>query len=264
MNDILLTVRDGLAVITLNRPGTLNAFHTAMALALRDALNSVAANPDIRAVLIRAEGSYFSAGGDLGFFREALAAGASETQHAFAGLIDAVHEVINTLVSMPLPVAAAVQGGAAGFGLSLLAACDVVVAERNCRFNPAYVGLGASPDGGASWMLPRLLGLRAARRLMMLGETLDAAGAREAGLIDVIAEPGELAATAEALAIRLANGPTVAYGRIKSLLAGGAGKSLPEQLDAEKDSFLACAATGDFREGLKAFLARRPPCFTGH
>jgi len=99
---------------------------------------------------------------------------------------------------------------------------------------------------------------------MMLGETLDAAGAREAGLIDVIAEPGELAATAEALAIRLANGPTVAYGRIKSLLAGGTGKSLPEQLDAEKDSFLACAATGDFREGLKAFLARRPPCFTGH
>lgn len=263
MSDILYEQRGGLGVITLNRPGKLNAFHTGMARQLHQALITLSDRDDVRAVLIRAEGHYFSAGGDLGFFREALASGGDGAQQAFADLVDAVHAVIETLITLPVPVVAAVQGGAAGFGISLLAACDFVVVELGSRFNAAYVNLGASPDGGISWMLPRLLGLRPARRLLMLGETLDAVTAQELGLIDVIAEPGELSAAAEALAGRLASGPTRAYGRIKGLLASSARNSLSEQLDAEKQGFLASAATSDFREGLRAFLARQSADFTG-
>ncbi|HEX5276817.1 MAG TPA: enoyl-CoA hydratase-related protein [Fluviicoccus sp.] len=264
MSDILYEQRDGLGVITLNRPGKLNAFDTGMARQLQHALITLTERDDLRAILIRAEGHYFSAGGDLGFFRETLAADHDAAQQAFADLVEAVHAVIGLLTALPVPVVAAVQGGAAGFGISLLAACDFVVAERGSGFNAAYVNLGASPDGGISWMLPRLLGLRAARRLLMLGETLDAVTAQELGLIDLIAEPGELSATAEALAGRLAAGPTLAYGRIKGLLADSARNSLAEQLDAEKQGFLASAATRDFQEGLSAFLSRRPPQYTGH
>jgi 2-(1,2-epoxy-1,2-dihydrophenyl)acetyl-CoA isomerase len=263
MNAILCEQRDGLGVITLNRPRQLNAFHTGMARQLQQALLTLTETMAVRAILIRAEGPYFCAGGDLGFFRETLAADHDTAQQAFAELVDAVHAVILRLGKLPVPVVAAVQGGAAGFGLSLLAACDFVVAERGSAFNAAYVNLGASPDGGISWMLPRLLGLRAARRLLMLGETLDADAALNLGLIDDIAEPGALAATAEALAARLAAGPTQAYGRIKGLLADSARNSLPEQLDAEKRNFLASAASHDFHEGLQAFLARRRPDFTG-
>lgn len=263
MRDILFEQRDALGVITLNRPGKLNAFQTGMARQLDEALSRLASSAETRAILIRAEGTYFSAGGDVDFFKETVAAGPEAAQQAFAELVDAVHAVIRRLTALPVPVVAAVQGGAAGFGLSLLASCDLVVAERNSRFNPAYVGLGASPDGGISWMLPRLLGLRAARRLLMLGETPDAETALDLGLIDVIAKPGELAATAEALAARLAAGPTLAYGRIRGLLADSARHTLPEQLDAEKRNFLASAASHDFHEGLQAFLARRPAHFSG-
>lgn len=263
MNDIFCEKRDRLGIISLNRPGRLNAFHTGMAEQLLQGLLSLTEGAAVRAILIRAEGTYFCAGGDLGFFRETLATDHDTAQQAFADLVEAVHAVIILLGRLPVPVVAAVQGGAAGFGLSLLAACDFVVAERGSAFNAAYVNLGASPDGGVSWMLPRLLGLRAARRLLMLGETLDARTAQELGLIDDITEPGELSATAEALAGRLAAGPTLAYGRIKGLLADSARNTLAEQLDAEKQGFLASAATHDFHEGLRAFLARRSPDFTG-
>lgn len=263
MNDILYEQRDGLGVTTLNRPRKLNAFNTDMARQLHETLITLSSHNDVRAILIRAEGSYFSAGGDLSFFRETLASDSATAQQAFAELVDAVHSVIGLLTSLPVPVVAAVQGGAAGFGISLLAACDFVVAERGSGFNAAYVNLGASADGGISWMLPRLLGLRAARRLLMLGETLDAEAALDLGLIDVIAEQSELSSTAEALATRLAVGPTLAYGRIKTLLASSSLNTLPEQLDAEKQGFLASTATTDFGEGLHAFLARRPPNFTG-
>ena len=263
MSDILYEQRNGLGVITLNRPRQLNAFHTGMARQLHQALLCLTEAAAVRTILIRAEGPYFCAGGDLSFFRETLAVDHDVAQQAFAELVAAVHAVILLLGKLPVPVVAAVQGGAAGFGLSLLAACDFVVAERGSAFNAAYVNLGASPDGGISWMLPRLLGLRAARRLLMLGEALDAGTAQELGLIDVIAEPDELAVTAEALATRLTSGPTQAYGRIKGLLADSARNSLAEQLAAEQQGFLASAATSDFREGLRAFLARQSADFTG-
>ena len=263
VNPIRRELRDGLGIVTLQRPDRLNALHTPMARQLGEAVRDLAAEPGARALLIRADGPYFTAGGDVGFFRDALADGPEAAQTAFAELIDAVHAVILTLTALPVPVVAAVQGGAAGIGISLLAACDFVVAERTAIFNTAYINLGASPDGGSTWLLPRLLGLRAARRLLMLGKNLDAETALDIGLIDRTVEPDEVDRAAESFARELAAGPTAAYGRIKRLLADSPDRPLSGQLDAEKAAFLSGLATADFREGLAAFTQRRKPVFPG-
>lgn len=263
MKDIDYELDNGLAVLTLNRPEKLNAFDVDLARQLRDTVQVVSGEPTVRAVLLRAEGAFFSAGGDLRFFSTTLASGHDAAQQTLSELVDHVHAVIQSLSNLPVPVVAAVQGGAAGFGLSLLSACDFVVAAQNSHFRSAYITLGASPDGGATWLLPRLLGQRAARRLLMLGETWNADTALRMGLIDLVAEANDVQATATALATRLAAGPSQAYGRIKHLLSVSTQNSLPEQLAAEKQGFLHSAATADFQAGLQAFLARQPPQFHG-
>lgn len=264
MNDsILLETGDRIATITLNRPAALNAFDLEMAESLNAHFTRIARNDSVRVVLIRAESKYFSAGGDLAFFRNATTAQPLEAQAALAKLIDNVHAVIEHIVNVRVPVVAAVQGGAAGFGLSLLAACDLVVAGRGSVFSMAYMNLGATPDGGATWFLPRLVGLRQARELILLSDRFSGENALRLGLIDRLVAPEDVTQTAHALATRLAQGPTQAQARLKSLLASTYQHTLPEQLAAEKESFLASARTADFHEGIAAFGERRATRFTG-
>jgi 2-(1,2-epoxy-1,2-dihydrophenyl)acetyl-CoA isomerase len=163
---------------------------------------------------------------------------------------------------MPKPVVAAVQGAAAGFGLSLVLAADLALAAEDTVFTSGYIHLGTSPDGGMTATLARV-GLKQAAELMLLGDRFDAARALELGLLNRVVPAHALAAEAAALAARLAAGPTHAYGRTKALLQATLGDAFDAQLRRETESFAACAATADFAEGVRAFLEKRRPVFTG-
>lgn len=162
-----------------------------------------------------------------------------------------------------MPVIAAVQGGTSGIGISLIAACDFVLASEKSVYNLAYINLGTTPDGGASWSLPRLMGLRQARELIMLSERFQGEDAVRLGLVNRLVPNEQLQDEALALAQRLATGPTQAYARAKKLLMQSLQNSLPEQLAAEQDSFIASCATDDFVEGVQAFMEKRPAQFKG-
>ncbi|WP_043114942.1 enoyl-CoA hydratase/isomerase family protein, partial [Pseudacidovorax intermedius] len=178
-------------------------------------------------------------------------------------LIGPLHEALQLLATLDLPVVAQVHGVAAGAGLSLMLQADFVLAAKGTRFNLAYVNIGASCDVGASWALPRWVGLRRALEIALLGDMLDTEAAERMGLINRVVEADALPAEALALAQRLAAGPTRALGQLRRLLRGSVERDLPAQLAAEEEAFQACAATADFREGVDAFFARRKPAFQG-
>jgi 2-(1,2-epoxy-1,2-dihydrophenyl)acetyl-CoA isomerase len=163
---------------------------------------------------------------------------------------------------MPKPVLAAVEGAAAGFGLSLVLAADLAIASEDAVFACGYVHLGVSPDGGMSAILPALVGLKRATELMLLGERFDAARALMFGIVNRVVPPSRLRVEAEALVQQLAAGPREAYARTKALIQASLGHAFDAQLDREAENFAACAATGDFAEGVLAFLDKRRPAFS--
>lgn len=258
---VLLQREDGLAVLTLNRPEQLNTLNLAMAQALHEAFATLAADDSVRAVLFRARGKYFCAGGHVPEFGGLLSQGVAERQDYFTRLIHHVHATAELIAGLRAPVVACVAGGASGAGLSLVAACDFVLASEKSAWNTAYMGLGISPDGGSTWLLPRLMGLRQARELILLAERIGGDDALRLGLVNRLLPAEALEAEARALATRLASGPTVAYGRAKKLLLDSLQTSLPAQLRAEEESFLAVSATEDFGEGVSAFLEKRTADF---
>ena len=245
-----------LVYLHLNRPQALNALDVPMACALAQAARDLAADTQLRAVVISGNGRAFCAGGDL------LKMSADPAPVARA-LIEPLHEAIMLLSGLRAPVLASVHGVVAGAGLSLMLACDLTIAAVGTRFNLAYVNVGTSCDGAASWSLPRVVGLRKALEIALLGETLDATEALRLGLVNRVVPALELEAQTEILAQRLANGPTQALGEIKKLLRASQQTSLSDQLDAEQAAFLRCAGTDDFRSAVDAFLAKRPATFTG-
>lgn len=260
---VKLDVEAGVASVILNRPEALNALNGDLLAGLRQALTRIENRDDVRAVLISGAGGNFMAGGDIKMFHSAMDAPGAERAKAFGEVIDDVHEVIRRLTALPVPVVAGVHGAVAGFGVSLLAACDLAVAAEDAVFTLAYCHIGTSPDGGATWHLPRLLGLRRAMEVALLGERFPAAQAERIGLINRAVAPQDLEAAAYKLALRLAQGPTQALGRTKKLLRDGLDTPLGAHLDREADAFVASTATGDFAEGVRAFIDKRPPHFIG-
>lgn len=260
---VLLQQEGGLAVLTLNRPEQLNTLDLAMAEILHQALVRLAGDDSVRAVLLRAEGKYFCAGGHVADFGDLVRGSPAAREDYFSRLIGHVHATTALIAGLRAPVVAAVQGGASGAGLSLVAACDFAFTTTKSAWNTAYMNLGATPDGGCTWLLPRLMGLRQARELVLLSERIGTEDALRLGLVNRALAPEALDPEARALAQRLAQGPTRAYARAKQLLAGSLQASLQEQLDAEEASFLASSATPDFAEGVTAFLEKRPANFTG-
>lgn len=256
-NDEVLLQREGpIARIVFNRPRRLNAIDLATAEAFDAACAAVQADPAVRVVVLRGEGAHFGAGGDLKQFADA-------PQQAARALIDPMHRGLLRLVRLPVPVLASLNGHVSGGSLSLALGCDLAIAADDARFNLAYVNVAASCDVGGSWHLPRLVGLRRAMQIALLGGSLDAQEALQAGLVNQVVPAAELATATEALARRLAAGPTAAYGRMKLLLRGAFDNSLPAQLDLERDAFVASAGTADFAEALQSFFTRRPARFTG-
>jgi len=263
MNQTALLEIDGaIATVTLNRPEVLNALNDRMVEALQDAVTRIGEDRAIRCVVVRGSGGGFMAGGDLRQFHHYLTT-ARETGEPFPINFDRAHDVIGRLRALPLPVLASVHGPVAGFGFSLMSACDLVIAAEDSFFTLAYCLIGTSPDGGSTFHLPRAVGIKRAMEIALLGDRFKAPEALAAGLINRIVATDDLAAETARLAARLAAGPTAALGRTKALVNASFSRELSDQLAAEAENFLACARGPDFFEGISAFLEKRKPEFRG-
>jgi 2-(1,2-epoxy-1,2-dihydrophenyl)acetyl-CoA isomerase len=261
-DDSILLGRDGaVATLTLNRPDSLNALDLAMMDALAANASALAADDSVRCVVIRGAGRHFMAGGDIRTFAASLDALPEERRHDFARIVQRVHTAIEIIHRMSHPVIAGVHGAVAGFGLSLMCACDLVVAADSSYFTSAYRHIGLTPDGGATYALPRIVGVKKAMEIVLLGERFGVDEAQRIGLVNRVVPDAELAAAVAALAAVLAAGPALAMRNGKRLVNQSLSQSLSAQLDAEASSFAACSSTPDFVEGIGAFLNKRAPRF---
>jgi 2-(1,2-epoxy-1,2-dihydrophenyl)acetyl-CoA isomerase len=261
--ETILVTRDGaVATLTLNRPGALNVLDLAMMDALVDHVTTLAADTTLRVVVLKGAGRHFMAGGDLKTFASRLAVEPAQRQADFQRIVERLHAAIEHLQRMPHPVIGALQGAVAGFGLSLAAACDLCIAADDAYFSSAYRQIGLTPDGGGTWSMPRIVGLRKALEIYLLGERFDAREAQRIGLVNRVVDAAALDATVHEVAQSIATGPALALRNVKRLLRESFEHTLAEQLRAEAESFGRCAATTDFAEGIHAFFEKRPPRFS--
>lgn len=249
----------GVLTITLNRPDVLNAFNAAMAAALLDALNGAATDAAVRAVLLTGAGRAFCAGQDL-------ASVPNERLDDFdigAIVRTQYNPIIRAIRELEKPVVCAVNGVAAGAGANLAFACDVVVAAREASFIQAFCKIGLIPDSSGTFFLPRLAGFARASGMALLGERVSAEQAREWGLIWQVVDGVDLMQRSRELARHFATQPTRGLGLTKRALNASLGNDLMAQLDVEEQCQREAGRTHDFAEGVRAFLAKRPPVFEG-
>jgi 2-(1,2-epoxy-1,2-dihydrophenyl)acetyl-CoA isomerase len=247
--------------IVLNRPARLNALDQSMLAGLQAAVAEIAADPEVRAVVLRGAGDAFMAGGDIASFAAALSLPPDERDARFAEFLKTAQDFALAFARLPVPVVAALQGAVAGFGVSLMAGADLALAAEGTIFTTAYRQIGLTPDGGMSWLLPRLVGHRRAMELMLLADRFEAATALSIGLVNRVVPADRLVDEARGLAMRIAAGPAGAQRRLKALMAASAENGLAAQLDVEAMSFVASAGEADFAEGVAAFFAKRKPVF---
>ena len=260
LRTVLLDFKDGVATLRLNRPDQANAINPDLAADLAEATTQIAERPDVRAVLIAANGPHFTVGGDLGVFAKT---GREQLPNQLRRMIDSFHQAIDRLTSIDAPVVAAVRGGAGGGGLGLLYAADIVVAANDARFVVGYCALGLTADGGNTWFLPRMVGMRRAQELFLLNRRLTAQEALAFGLVSRLTPSDAVETEAAALAATLAAGPTRAYGAVRRMLRQSFETGLSDQLDAEKDSLITASRSEDAQEGIASFVAKRRPQFRG-
>lgn len=253
---ITLTVAGGIADLRLDNPAAGNSIDPPFARAIRAHAESLHGREDVRVVRLSAAGKAFCVGGDLGFF-----AGADDRRAALHGLATDLHAGMVALAELDAPVVARVHGVAAGAGMSLVCAADIAIGSPAASFTVAYTGVGLSPDGGSSWLLPRLVGLRRAADLMLTNRRVKAQEALAIGLLTEVVAEDELDTRVDELVARLAAGPTTSYGAVKRLLRESATTGFEAQLRAEADSIAALAASPTGIEGVAAFLEKRPPAF---
>ncbi len=269
-DSVLYDLDEAVATITLNRPAARNALTAEMKAGLLAALRQAASSSAARAVIITGAGPGFCAGQDLREHAGLLAAAAQQAPGDAPPdqPLDTVrahyNPIVATVRSMPKPVIAAVNGVAAGAGAGLAFACDFRIAARQASFLMAFARVGLAADSGASWTLQRLAGFARATELLMLAEPVPAERALDYGLVNSVVEAADLAATAGALAARLAAGPTAAYAGIKAQLDYAAGHGLAESLEKEAEVQIALGRTSDHQAATLAFARKQEPVFQGH
>ncbi|MFC0219342.1 2-(1,2-epoxy-1,2-dihydrophenyl)acetyl-CoA isomerase PaaG [Pseudochelatococcus lubricantis] len=260
-SDTVLVAREnGVLRVTLNRPEKLNSFNEEMHLALRAAFRRAHDEPEVRAVLLTGAGRGFSAGQDLGDRDPRKGGPAPDLGHTLETFYNPTLRLIRALEK---PVICAVNGVAAGAGANIALTCDIVLAAESARFIQAFSRIGLIPDAGGSWSLTRILGEPRAKALALTAEPLDAATAAAWGLIWKAVPDAELMGEAEALAARLAAGPTIGLGLTKRLIQAAGTQSFDAQLDLERDCQREAGRTADYSEGVTAFLEKRTPEFRG-
>ena len=255
-----LDVEDGVATITLNRPEAANSLNQAMARELMDAAIECGGNRDIRAVVLTGSGPFFCAGGDLKSFQ---AVGHDNISAHILQTTTYLHAAVSRFARMDAPLIGAINGIAAGAGASLVLMCDMAIGADSLMFTLAYTASGLAPDGGSTYFLPRVVGLRRAAELMITNRRLTAEECLDWGLINKVAPADRVLAEAQELAGQLARGPTGAYGRVKSMLAVSFDNGLETQMEVESQHIAATAASTDGQEGINAFIAKRKPVFQG-
>jgi 2-(1,2-epoxy-1,2-dihydrophenyl)acetyl-CoA isomerase len=258
-NSILVERLDGYRVITLNRPDRLNAFNDAMHSELRQAIEEIGADESCRAMLITGSGRGFCAGQDLAdrLVKRGEKPAPSNSLEAY------YNPLVGKLRVLPFPVVAAVNGVAAGAGCNIALACDIVMAARSASFVQSFARIGLIPDSGGTWTLPRLVGDARARGLALLAEPLPAEKAEQWGLIWKCVDDTSLLAEAHKLCEHFAAAPTQGLAMIKRALNASAGNTLDAQLDLERDLQAVARETPDYAEGVRAFMEKRKPKFTG-
>lgn len=254
-----LAMADGLATLTLNAPDKLNAVSRKMIAELKECWEGLAGDGAVRAVLLTGAGRGFCAGADLADPDR----DSSATADSGAALDKFFNPVIRTMRTMPKPIIAAVNGVAAGVGMSFVMASDIAIAAKSSSFLQAFARIGLLPDGGSTWFLPRLVGDARARALAMLAPQISAEQAKQWGLVWDVVEDADLMKSATEVARRLADGPTLSLARIKEAMNRASTSTLAAQLDVERDFQRELGKSADFKEGVAAFLAKRKPVFKG-
>ena len=255
---------DGVGMITMDRPESRNALTPEMIEEMGKAIESCK-RPDVRAVLLTGSGGAFCSGADVKNMVETLETGGPQGLHEHIHTVaDVLHnKVVLGLRRLEKPVVAAINGVAAGAGFSLMLGCDLRVAASSARFMMAYANIGATADGGSTYLLPRLVGSGRAMEIYLASQPISAQAALEMGLVNQVVDDEALQSHAMETAVRLAQGPTVAYGRVKALFDQSWDKDIAAQLDAETKGIADSALTADFQEGIKAFAERRQARFQG-
>ncbi len=256
---ILFDVAEGIATITLNRPEAFNALDPQLANEFHDAIIVCSEDEAVRVVVVTGTGRAFCAGGDVKGFCEKIDMIGAHVKHLTTDL----HGAVSRMIRMPKPVISAVNGVAAGGGMSLALAGDLILATESARFTMAYTQIGASPDGSSSFTLPRLVGVKRALELTLLNPVLSAADAVEWGIVNRVFPDDDFSQEVQKIAAQLAQGPTQAYGRAKALFYSSTSETLETQMEHETLHIAASGKTADFREGIFAFAEKRSPNFQG-
>ena len=257
---IRFEVEGALARITLARPEVFNAMSRQLMKELATVAIECDESPAIRAILLTGEGKAFCAGGDL----EEFAGVGDQLSSHLKELTMFLHAALSRFARMDPPLVIAVNGVAAGAGLSLAASGDLVIAGESAKFTVAYTKAGLVPDGSSTFYLPRLIGLRRAQELIFTNRVIDAATALDWGLVTRVVSDGDLLSESESLARKMADGPTLAFGAAKSLLLASTGDSIEAQMEREARRIADAVRSVDGREGIAAFVAKRKPVFQGH
>ncbi|SBS79668.1 acyl-CoA hydratase [uncultured Mycobacterium sp.] len=256
-----LSVNAGVGTIRLDRPEASNALNRAMKREFLDALMAVARDPEVRAVLILAAGKNFCVGQDLAEHVEALRA---DPSRAMDTVVDHYNPIVEALNAITVPVVVAINGACVGAGFGLALAADIRIAGARTKFGTAFTGIGLAADSGLSASLPRLIGAGRATALFLLGENIDAATAKDWGIVHQVTGDEDLAAYASGIATKLAAGPTAAFAAVKALIRDNATAPLSEVLTHEAAAQQSLGASTDHSAAVEAFLAKTRPTFVGH
>ena len=265
MADLEMTIAGGIATLTMNRPEARNSLSMEMRSEMDKLCHQVEMDDAVRCVVLQGAGDHFMAGGDVKNMHEYLKSHEeTEIQGDFLHRIHNLHTIMYSMRRMPKPIVAKVRGAAAGAGVSLAAACDLVIAEEDAFFTLAYCHIGTTPDASSSFHLPRAIGIKRTLEMTLLGDRYTAQQMSDMGLVNFVVPGAKLDAECDKLSARLASGPTHVYGMGKKLMYRSLENEFESQLQLEAECFADCAKRGDYREGVAAFVEKRKANFTGN